>query len=244
MLDKNSPEPMYEQIARILREEIMQNNLADGGTIGTHGDLARRFNVSLITVRKAIELLVNESLLITKPGKGTYINRVPLQDGFNRLAGMSTVMAMNNLVADVTVADMQFITPPKSIPLSAREALGDSCLHIERTHSVGGQVIGLAHMYIPEQYGKHFSFESVSQHTIYHLMAHQLKIPLGKGIQNITALPAGTRVAETLQIPKNTPVLMLERFSYSAMGEFLEYMLVFYKHDKYSFQVELDLSAD
>lgn len=243
MLDKNSPEPMYEQIARILRMEIAQNSFTDG-TIGTHGDLAKRFNVSMITVRKAIEILVSESLLITKPGKGTYINRLPLQDGFNRLAGMSSVMAMNNLVADVSVGEMNYVVPPTSIPKSARTELGDSCLYIERTHSVGGKVIGLAHIYIPDQYARQFSFEDVSQHTIYYLMANKLNIQLGKGIQNITAIPAGTRIAEKLKVSKNSPVLMLERFSYSAQGQLLEYMLVYYKHDKYSFQVELDLSAD
>lgn len=243
MVDKNSPDPMYEQIARILREEIGQNKYNDG-TIGTHSQLSGRFQVSLITVRKAIEILVGEGLLITKPGKGTYVNRLLLQDGFNRLAGMSTVMAMNKLTPDVNVEEMKLMAPPKNLPVIAREELGNSCLYIERTHAVAGDVIGLAQMYISDRYGKHFTFEDVSNHTIYHLMVHQFGITLGKGVQNITAIPAGSKIAEMLKVPKNSPILMLERFSYSKSGEFLEYMLVYYKHDKYSFQVELDLSAD
>lgn len=244
MINKNSATPMYQQIATIIRTEIVQNKFTGNDTIGTHGELAERFGVSLITIRKAVEELVDEGLLITKPGKGTFINRQPLQDSFNRLAGMSSVISMNNRVAEVSVREMQYISTPKSIPSSAREGLGDSCLYIERTHSVEGEPIGLARIYIPNQYAKHFSFEDISQHTIYNLMANKLHIALGKGVQNISAIPAGGRVADLLQVPKKSPVLMLERFSYNAEGELIEYMLIYYKYDQYSFQVELDLSAE
>lgn len=244
MVNKNSSEPLYLQIACILRGEMAQHQYATGGTIGTHSDLAKRFGVSLITVRKAIELLTSEGLLISTPGKGTFVKHTPLQDGFNMLTGMSTVIAMNNMKADVAVSKMNFIEPPSKLPKIARMYLGERCLHIERTHSISGDVIGLAFIYIPDHFAKSFSIEDVSEHTIYYLFEKKLNIRLGKGVQYITATPANTKVASILGVVKNSPLLMLERFSYSYDGQFLEYMQVYYEYSKYSFQVELDLSSE
>lgn len=241
MLNRNSPEPMYIQIANILRKEIGEKKHSENKTIGTHKELAERFGVSLITIRNTIQVLTDENLLVTKPGKGTFVVQKPMQDGFNRLAGMSTVMAMNNLVAEVKVINMEFITPPISFPEQAREALGDNCLFIERTHSVGDEVIGLAHIFIPEHYGNLFSFKDVSENTIYSLLSNKLNVQLGKGLQNITAIPAESKIADILHVPKKSPLLMLERFSYNSDQELIEYMLIYYNHEKYSFQVELDL---
>lgn len=57
LVDKNASIPLYEQVANVLRQEILNDVYGKSGSIGTHSQLAQRFGVSLITIRKAVQIL-------------------------------------------------------------------------------------------------------------------------------------------------------------------------------------------
>lgn len=73
MIDKNSSIPMYQQIVDTLRSEILRGKYHASGNLGTHKELAERFGVSMITIRKAMQLLAEEGLVDIKQGKGTFV---------------------------------------------------------------------------------------------------------------------------------------------------------------------------
>lgn len=68
-----SPLPLYRQMADVLRREIEAQALAPGTRLPTEKDLARRFQVSLITVRACVTELVREGILLRRQGRGTFI---------------------------------------------------------------------------------------------------------------------------------------------------------------------------
>jgi GntR family transcriptional regulator len=156
MIARDCQKTMYEQVTDILRSEITQKIYSPGKAIGTHEKLAKRFAVSLITIRKALDTLISEGLVVSKKGKGTYVADPPLQDGFNRLTGVSNVIALNNKTANVSVKSIHYITTPQSFSNEVRAGLGENCLNIKRTHEINGKIIGFANMYIPEKYASHF----------------------------------------------------------------------------------------
>ena len=106
---------MYEQIAARLKNEILEKKFGSSGNIGTHTQLAEEFGVSLITVRKAVQLLVDEGLLDVVQGKGTFVKNTVLQDDLTRLTGASNIILESHLSAKVDVAAFEIIdTPPPS----------------------------------------------------------------------------------------------------------------------------------
>ena len=92
-IEKDSRVPMYEQIAARLKNEILEKKFGSSGNIGTHTQLAEEFGVSLITVRKAVQLLVDEGLLDVVQGKGTFVKNTVLQDDLTRLTGASNIIS-------------------------------------------------------------------------------------------------------------------------------------------------------
>jgi len=72
-IDLTDPRPLYKQIAEEIKREIAEGRLKVGDSIGSHKELARRFNVSLITIRRARSELIQEGVLYTRIGKGTYV---------------------------------------------------------------------------------------------------------------------------------------------------------------------------
>lgn len=69
----NNPKPLYEQIEDDIRDQILRGELASGQQVASQNELSKIYNVSLITVKKALSDLVSEGTLITRQGKGTFV---------------------------------------------------------------------------------------------------------------------------------------------------------------------------
>lgn len=72
-IDFVNPTPLYEQIIRDIKNRIARGDLKPGDKLGTHQELAKKYQVSLITVKNALANLVKDQILFTRVGKGTYI---------------------------------------------------------------------------------------------------------------------------------------------------------------------------
>lgn len=66
--------PLYEQITKQLKEQILQGKLEKGSILPSIRALAKELKVSIITVKRAYEELEREGFVATMPGKGTYVS--------------------------------------------------------------------------------------------------------------------------------------------------------------------------
>lgn len=244
MIDKNSSIPMYRQIANTLKSEILQGKYDSTKTLGTHMDLAERFSVSMITIRKAMRILDEEKLVEIRQGKGTFVKNQLPHDSLQSLTGISNVLSSQNILSSQEIKTFELIDVPDHFPEAVQQQLGEQCLHIERIHKVEQITVAYADLYLPVNYGKKISRSDVEKNTIYQIYQNKLGIKLGKGWQRIAAAPADTRVSKLLEVKENSPVLWAERKAYSAEGCLIEYMQMFYEYRHYSFEVELMLSAE
>jgi LacI family transcriptional regulator len=76
-IDFRRPIPLYQQISEDLRKSILNGTLQVGAMIASQQELAQRYDVSLITVKKALSELIREGVLYSRVGKGTYVARKP-----------------------------------------------------------------------------------------------------------------------------------------------------------------------
>ena len=90
-LDEASRLPLYQQLQRALRQAIETRVLGPDDALPPERDLAADFNVSRITVRKAIDGLVNEGLLVRRQGSGTFV-RTRVEKNFSKLTSFSEDM--------------------------------------------------------------------------------------------------------------------------------------------------------
>src|SRR6186713_1084325 len=90
-LDESSSLPLYQQLQRALREAIDKRLLAPDDALPAERDLAIEFDVSRITVRKAIDGLVGEGLLVRRQGSGTFV-RARVEKNFSKLTSFSEDM--------------------------------------------------------------------------------------------------------------------------------------------------------
>jgi DNA-binding GntR family transcriptional regulator len=242
MVDKSLVTPLYEQVANELRKEIMSSKYGEHSAIGTHTKLASRFSVSLITIRKAVQILEKEGLVEIRQGKGTFVRRTALVDNLHNLTGISNIMSSLQVKTEITVPVFEVRKIPDWLDEDVRKGLGESTLFIRRNVSVGGKPMACAELYLPGKYDGLFTKADVEKNTVYQIYQTRLGITLGRGRQIICAAGAHGEVAKSLEIPENWPILKIERKAYDDMKNLIEYMVLSYEASKYSFEVELELS--
>lgn len=76
VLDLKKPTPLYRQVADNIRSEVLSGSLRAGEQLESHHDLAKRFQVSLITIKRALNDLIHEGILYSRAGKGTFVHEI------------------------------------------------------------------------------------------------------------------------------------------------------------------------
>lgn len=74
MLDQNASTPLYEQLKNAIRKEIDEKKYSSGDRMPSEAELEKLYNVSRITVRRAIKELCDEEVLVRRQGKGTFVH--------------------------------------------------------------------------------------------------------------------------------------------------------------------------
>jgi DNA-binding LacI/PurR family transcriptional regulator len=74
LIDLKKPVPLYRQVADSIRSEVISGKLNAGAQLGSHQELARKYEVSLITVKRALNDLIRDGVLYSRAGKGTFVH--------------------------------------------------------------------------------------------------------------------------------------------------------------------------
>jgi len=98
VLDKSDPVPLYMQLQRRLREEILSGQYVPGEKIPSETELTKRYQITRTTVRKAISNLVNEGLLEQIHGKGTYVRFQQVKYSLWNFGGFTDYLTKKNEV--------------------------------------------------------------------------------------------------------------------------------------------------
>lgn len=244
MLSKDISIPLYEQVANELRKEILSDQYGRNGSIGTHAQLAERFSVSLITIKKALQILERESMVDIQQGKGTFVHQNKMVDPLKNLTGISYMMKDLHIETRVSVPVIEVQPTPSWLSKNIRKIFGPQCLFILRVVSIADIPVANTEMWLPLKYEEFFTKEKVEKQTIYQIYQNEVGIVLGKGKQIICAAGARGLVAKNLELHENHPVLQITREAYSDTGELIEYMVLSYEASRYSFSVELQLNSD
>ena len=97
MINNNSSKPLYEQIEEEIKNKILSGELKKGDRVGSHNELSSQYEVSVITVKKALNNLINNGYLYTRVGKGTYVAE-PREESGRKFGEHKTIgLVLNNV---------------------------------------------------------------------------------------------------------------------------------------------------
>jgi GntR family transcriptional regulator len=241
-LRRDNPRALHEQLSARLRSEFL-SAYPPGHQIPTEEAICQTYGLSRVTVRRAIQTLVDQGLLIRRQGKGTFLAqpRPRITYEIDRLGPFMDAFATSDEEVHAHLIDFYWGTE-KQVP--ACFAPAKSVLLYERLYETGGYPHGFLQIAIPAHLGEHISRADTAQIGVYQILKEKVGVEPHRASFNIsTELPDST-LAARLGVSSTTPLLSLERISYDVKGVVLERTIHHLLPDVYKLSVNVRARAD
>jgi len=242
-IDPVSIVPLYKQLLDILSTAIDSNQLKPGDRIPSEKELLDTFNVSRVTIRRAIQELAYQNKVLCVPGKGSFVLQ-PKIEPLTALTSFSENMRAQGYEPSYQDTSISFIEPNSKIQALLKVGQKERILYIHRMMLAGGSPMAIQNVYLPERiYGRNqalFTAEILNQISLYKILELEIGIPLYRADEWVDSSKATKEEANLLQIQENDPVLVIERVTYSSLEQDpIEFVHQIYTADRYRYKVEL-----
>lgn len=230
--------PKYREVEEDLRYKILFGHWKAGDQIPTEDELCRTYNVSRITVRKAIHELENAGYLVRQSGKGTFVidwqenmpDRPVLKSFTNEMHELGKKAITIDVELTVTQAD-KIMAGILNIPVGYR------IIQLKRVRAIeGGVIIGYSINSFP--FTHDFSTDPDDYYTSFYEYLGTFGIIFTSAIDYLEAMLPPPEVAEKLRISPSDPVLKSVKISHSTDRRFTEYNICYYVGSEYRYYVK------
>lgn len=223
------PKPLYKNIASQLTKLIVEGSYKYNQILPSENALARKYKVSRVTIRKALDILNNKQLIAKKHGSGSYIcydkNNTPINQRATKIISFSEEMKSLGKTASSSIEFFKIIQCPFDIAQKLNISSGKPVYYFQRI-----------------RYGNDIPFCTETSYmdatkyddlTIKHILGSKYeyiekikKQSITYSYQKLHTKLCDSNLSKQLNIPKETPVLSIESTTYLADGQVLDYSII------------------
>ena len=218
-------QPLYQQIKGLLTQRLETGEWRPGQAIPSEHDLAAQFSVSQGTVRKAIDELAGDNLVVRRQGKGTFVAthtetkssmfrflRVRRNDGQDEYPA-SDLIDVKRSRANADIA--------RSLDLKA----GDAILILRRLLRYSGEPTVLDEITLPAALFKGLTKERFDAYegSMYGFFETEFGVRMLRAEEQVKAVTADPITAEALRVGMGSPLLCVERITYTYADKPVEF---------------------
>jgi GntR family transcriptional regulator len=237
-LDESSSLPLYQQLERALREAIERRVFGPDDALPAERDLATELSVSRITVRKAIDRLVSEGLLVRRQGSGTFV-LARVEKNFSKLTSFSEDMrARGRTPRSVWLQRSEGTVSPEE-SLTLRSSPGTPVFRFHRIRIANDAPMSLEYATVLASCLP--GLEAVES-SLYEALERAGNRPV-RALQRLRAVLLTGEQAKLLQAKEKDAGLLVERLGFLKDGSAAEFTQSYYRGDTYDFVAELSMSS-
>jgi GntR family transcriptional regulator len=234
--------PLYQQIKALILQSLQAGEWKPGEAIPSEMDLAARFRVSQGTVRKAIDELAAENLVVRRQGKGTFVATHAEQHvryRFLKLVPDSGDRAEGPAQRDVL--DCRRLRATADVARSLALRTGDAVVLVRRVLAFGGVPTILEDIWLPGNAFKGLTAEQMAgyQGPTYAMFELEFGVRMVRAEEKIRAVAADAQQSALLAVPAGAPLLSVERLSYTYNDVPMELRRGLYRTDTHHYRNEL-----
>ncbi len=233
-LDESSSQPLYQQLQRALRDAIERRLVSPDDALPPERDLATDLSVSRITVRKAIDGLVSEGLLVRRQGSGTFVC-ARVEKNFSKLTSFSEDMrARGRTPRSVWLRRSEGTVTPEEA-LSLRSSPGTPVYRFHRIRFADDAPMAVEYSTVLASCLP--SLDAVET-SLYEALEKSGNRPV-RALQRLRAMLFNAEQAELLGAKEKDAGLLVERLGFLKDGRAVEFSQSWYRGDTYDFVAEL-----
>jgi GntR family transcriptional regulator len=235
--------PLYQQIKGLILRSLQAGEWKAGDMIPSEFDLAARFRVSQGTVRKAIDELATDNLLVRRQGKGTFVATHAEQHTQYRF--LRLVPDHGNLdsqgPASRRIIECKRLRAPADVARQLQLRTGDPVLEVKRVLAFGDTPTILEELWLPGGPFKGLTQDTLAQDQgpMYALFEAQFGVRMVRAEEKVKAVGAPDDVAELLALTAGEPLLLVERLAYTYNDVPMELRRAHYRTDSHHYRNDL-----
>ena len=241
--DLNTPtpafSPLYQQIKGLILQSLQSGEWKPGEAIPSEIELAGRYRVSQGTVRKAIDELASDNLLVRRQGKGTFVATHAehhVQYRFLKLVPDSGDAASEG-PAQRRIVDCKRLRANAEIARALALRAGDTVLQVRRVLSFADIPTILEDLWLPGGPFKGLTAERLEEYngTMYALFETEFGVRMVRAEEKIRAVLADDTQQSLLDVAAGTPLLSVERVAYTYNDTPMELRRGYYRTDSHHY---------
>lgn len=229
--------PVYIQIHNQLRENIEDGKWQIGEKIPAERELAAQFDVSRMTLRQAIQALVDEGILERRVGSGTFVANRKVQEKMSGVTSFTDLMRSIGKTPSSTTISYHLTIPSQTEIEKLKLADGEQVVRMERVRSGNDVPICFEIATIPAKMVANLSKEEVTN-SFWETLEKKAHLYPGHAEQHISATKANEKIATYLKIKRGDPLLRMTQLSYLQDGRPFEYVHTQYVGSRFEFVLE------
>lgn len=240
-VDPYSALPKYQQLVNILAQDIEDCVWQAREPIPPERELENIYNVSRTTVRKALAVLISKGYLYREHGRGTFVTPPKLQQSLHSLSSFTADLKKRGLQPGQRILNLERVTPPvrirKKLELSSDSP---NTLRIDRLRLANDEPIGIHIAYLPMGDDEQITqAELQAAGSLYALLESKFNLIVMEADETIEATAADEREAALLEINETSPLLLIERTTWSHKRRPMEFVRMLYRADRYKYFVHM-----
>ncbi|MCG8156150.1 GntR family transcriptional regulator [Brenneria goodwinii] len=232
-LAEPSAAPRYMQLAALLKAEIKRRKELSGQFLPAERTIAQQTGLSRVTVSRSLALLEESGLIVRQQGIGTRVSQHLSYSLDEDESGFTSLVLQSGGVAGNLWLERSRIKLSASIAEEMSLPEGEWVTHLRRVRLINGEPASLEAVWIPLAL---LPEPRQLEHSLYQYWAERHIYP-DKKRYRLKAVASPADVADYLNVPLGSPLLLSRQHTYDAQGALLEYCEIYCRSDVYEFQV-------
>ena len=219
-----------------LKNDIIQKKLKEGEQLPSEDELAKKFRISRMTLRKSLSLLINEGYIYSQHGVGTFVSKLPIQFDYTKIISFSAWVKAQGHRHEAKILSVSEIAYDEEIyeGLNVKKHQGVIC--INRLRKVDDLPVAMEHSYHPKDHYQNYQINDleVDLQSLFIVM-EKSGYHATREFDIVSATNATQDQADILEVTKGDALLFFKTITYSKQGFPIEFLRMVARPDRFQF---------
>ncbi|HEL2411650.1 TPA: GntR family transcriptional regulator [Streptococcus suis] len=229
----------YNVIANDVRRKILDGIYKANEQLPFEKDLCEVYEVSKMTVKKALDILVAEGLIIKRRGAGTFVKDLSVEDMEKMVVGsqmIGTSAYYPTRTVTSKVLHFEIIAASEKVANKLNIPIGSFVYDIERVRILDGSPLVMENTFMPVSVIPDLRLKNVEE-SIYEYIQDTLGMKIQSAHRNITVRKASDSEVTHLELEQGDPVGIVEQIGFLSNGTTFEYSISTHRYDTFSIEM-------
>ncbi|MBU0703794.1 MAG: GntR family transcriptional regulator [Chloroflexi bacterium] len=231
--------PLYAQIAESLLDRIESGELRPGDRLPPERNLSRVLGVNRMTVRRALQVLESQGLLLRRQGAGTYVAEPKIERQAAQLVPFTQGMRCRGHTPGARVILLERHPAEVSVASELGLSVSAPVYHIHRLRLINQEPLLLERIVMPAHRFPELERYDLSNRSLYEIMETEYGVSVVRARQSLEPVIATEYEAKLLQVQQGAPLMLERRLAFDQSDQPVEHAKDLYRGDRFRFITEI-----